>query len=766
MIREYPVINTLDFSYRDEGGTWRTLNNKATKVDVVRGGKRAGVGNKIDVGTLSADLFGDLDLDVRAMLRPGTPIRVAGRNGVAGSALFTQPTPGTGTGWNRTAAPPVATLVPITAARPAKGTVAAGTRLCYGWTPSAAAIIGSEDARNTLSRFVSNLPPNRRFRITAQISDWDVSKSAPFRLQASVRIGTAYTEFKGTPRRPNERLYTDLPTLEFDTYDWDGPSTATVWIAETRRPTVPANSSGVWMGYDVLSFKVEMLPLDPDAVFTGQILDLTQREELDLSTGRSRTFTTILGVDNVSPIANTTRYGAIVEQGGGYENWEDRIRRLAASSPVPCRLPGGNAERRFYTWDGWTRDGWQNLSWSPPFANDVVPTSVNVPPTQWPQSTAFYTQMFNNTAAPITTPIGTQGYKRVLTDLTPGATYRIEANATTWENPDNVPSSLRIGIAGLGTGAATAIPPSPQGAAITSYQFTATGRTHTIQISNAAAFTLAPGRWISWQVQAMKVTQVGRQDPYRLQDIVYEGNLASHFDLACNSTGAYWWVDSNGIVQFRAAAEPQALAGSWTDNPNKLDLPGQYAYVDVSTSYDTKGLVTSLTLEQHGMVRKEDGTLAADDYASTFNDALGRERWGVRGDSLDTCLYTGPGFGTALATRAAAVFAERARTARTIVGFKWNAQENTARALTLEIYDSVRVERGKLPVNAQIIGLRHTITPTRWMVDVALTDIKTGVTFDELNRGLNTRTFDQWDTIIGARTFAELNADILKGLVF
>lgn len=95
---------------------------------------------------------------------------------------------------------------------------------------------------------------------------------------------------------------------------------------------------------------------------------------------------------------------------------------------------------------------------------------------------------------------------------------------------------------------------------------------------------------------------------------------------------------------------------------------------------------------------------------------------------------------------------------------RWNAQEDAAAALSLDVYDPVQVERGPLLVSAEIISLKHSITPTRWMVDVELTNNRTGAPFETFNTAIGSMTFAQLNTLLGSRTFAQFAADPLKDL--
>lgn len=72
-------------------------------------------------------------------------------------------------------------------------------------------------------------------------------------------------------------------------------------------------------------------------LYTGAISDIDQTFQYDKKNGRITTLTTIVAVDAVQAHANTKRYGAIAPD--GFERWEERINRLAASSTVEVYVP-------------------------------------------------------------------------------------------------------------------------------------------------------------------------------------------------------------------------------------------------------------------------------------------------------------------------------------------------------------------------------------------------------------------------------------------
>jgi hypothetical protein len=963
-INEQPVISYLDVSYQERTGEWLTLNQQATKVEVTRGGKRQGVSNKIDVGAATISLAGELDVDASASLRPNTPIRVATRDGKPGSNLYTLPSPYVSdSGWIRSGTSGFA-LTAAVQSRPALGDVPAGNRLSYGFTSSAT---GSNPYSQTLAyRMVwgGNFVPGRRYRVSARANDLTAENNVPIRLVVSSNaVPSSPLLIEGQPRSVNANDYTEVPSVEFTMPSELTGSYINIGFGMSRMLPMPAGAAGTYMGVYLYDFKIEMLPQEPTSVITGRLSDLTQRNELDKDSGTVKVFSTIYATDAVAIHANTPRYGAVVENGGLFEPWENRINRLAASSQAPIEVPTPQTERAIFVNGNST--GWTGLTGTGVTPAPTSWTTMNGTPTSWPSQQSLELE-YTRTGASIAAAAGTLGYSYTLSGLTPGATYRIEGMASMSTNTVTGTPSLRLGVAGLGDGTAVATPAFPNLTVLPSFVFTATGATHNIRITNGSSLTFPSGAKLQWLLPLLKVIQTAVASPYRLQDTVFESSLASHFDLACNSVGGYWWVDSQGVTRFRKYAEAQVLKGTWTDDPNaawrtlpafdtevrrnlfpfpsfesaaigtwkpsggsasfssawsasgsrslrlapnsastvssiqfgdtqvlnfgmqagktytlsgsvytpeaqtgnlnaharqihvwsgnintresaewyspsgpsvgsgrvsvtftlpagttqvyftlfngasnaaannvywdsilleessramdyfdgstatgdsrydtawlglanestsvliehvpeKVEhVPGQFKYVDVDTAYDTRNLVTALEIEQKGRKVAEDGKDSADDTSSVYYDEPAVLRWGARSDKLTTSLYSGQGFESALKSRAEEIFTQYSNSQRTITGFRWNAQEDTAAALSLDIYDLVRVEYGKLPVTGRIVGLKHTITPTRHMVDISLTDVKAGVTWEELNLYARERTWAQLNALISGTVY-------------
>lgn len=77
--------------------------------------------------------------------------------------------------------------------------------------------------------------------------------------------------------------------------------------------------------------------LSDKPLFTGAISDIDMTHTVDKQTNDIVTVVTISAVDGVQAHANITRSGALAP--GGFERWEERIARLAASSGAPINPP-------------------------------------------------------------------------------------------------------------------------------------------------------------------------------------------------------------------------------------------------------------------------------------------------------------------------------------------------------------------------------------------------------------------------------------------
>lgn len=80
--------DSLNVKWLDDGsGKWADFTDRATSINVKRGKSRTDSSTAVDVGTLTATFYNDLDPYENSLLKPGTPIRLSNR--VTGQRLFT-----------------------------------------------------------------------------------------------------------------------------------------------------------------------------------------------------------------------------------------------------------------------------------------------------------------------------------------------------------------------------------------------------------------------------------------------------------------------------------------------------------------------------------------------------------------------------------------------------------------------------------------------------------------------------------------------------
>ena len=200
-----------------------------------------------------------------------------------------------------------------------------------------------------------------------------------------------------------------------------------------------------------------------------------------------------------------------------------------------------------------------------------------------------------------------------------------------------------------------------------------------------------------------------------LRSTVYESDLASHFDLACNSVGAAWFADVDNVTRFTAPTTALPVSVVFSDTAQD----GALLYVDIDAGYDTRSLVNVLDATNHGI--GEDG-LAGDDELSVSNPES-VSLYGPRREDIDVNIYTGVPYDLGLTHRLADVLAAGDKPNRIIRSVVWNAQQNIDAAPSLELGQRARVEFNGTVQDSRLIGLEHQITATRWMVTAKFSTI-------------------------------------------
>lgn len=327
----------------------------------------------------------------------------------------------------------------------------------------------------------------------------------------------------------------------------------------------------------------------------------------------------------------------------------------------------------------------------------------------------------NVTTAPKTLTADTYGAVRMITGLTVGKTYRLQAECALTVSEAigaATPNVYQLGVQSIGWGAPVTLALANTKYTLPSYEFVATATSHAIGFRLAEAVTRSStGELERFAIWGVTLSEIPSDSGYRLQDVAYESSLLNHFDLACNSVGARWWVDRYGVTQFSADLGDAAPVATFSDET----VEGEVGYVRIRTSYDTRNVVNDLDVNQHGRTLNiETGEYETDDTTVNAKDETSIATWGPRSDSIDVSLYEGGTHAGAVAQRVAAIFADSSAPQLVITEITWNAQELPELVSKLEIYQRVNVRFKGVTQPSRIVNVKHRMTPTRWLIDIQL----------------------------------------------
>jgi hypothetical protein len=532
---------------------------------------------------------------------------------------------------------------------------------------------------------------------------------------------------------------TPFPTLRFKApdQDWQIGVIAVDGLFASGLPTSSANrfQPVAFSGFTVSTGDA------PVAEFTGAILDMSQ--SVEYADSEKRVFTSVSAVDSIASLVNTDRYGAISNNGSGYQSWEDRIAQLATSALVPVNLPGSPdytvASGVDRIWGGTAKGGMPNGTISNTYpSNTSLNTAYGRSGTAALSFTPWVSREFRSLTVGATYSFyatfrvsGTDaaGMVDVQAITTAGKGDPITNRSDTFAMPD-VGNTITVGLTFTATSAVMKL----GFIAVTPVTFAASG-THTLSILTTDS----------------QLIRVGDPRGYLLQDTALQSNLANHFDLACNSVGAYWWADRDNTIVF-ARSLPLTSRVTFSDT-----AVGDISYTAVSPTFDTKNVVNSLKLNQHGL---DQATGNARDYSQTFTADSSIRRWGIRSDELDTSLYVGLGHEADLQKRAAEVMSGLSRPAYQITGLSFNVRSNEAVMDAIDLHRMVTVLYECRPQRCRVASITQTFTPTRWSVDLEFSDISAGVTYGDLTASYS-GTYADFANKWAGKTFGQFNANPL-----
>lgn len=206
---------------------------------------------------------------------------------------------------------------------------------------------------------------------------------------------------------------------------------------------------------------------------------------------------------------------------------------------------------------------------------------------------------------------------------------------------------------------------------------------------------------------------------------VHEGPLAEHFTIACATVGAIWWVGGDGVTRFaprQGAGYPESPAAVFWFDGYAGDKPADALHgIDAELAAGSRVTFTVGIAHDLGAVEDPEN---AGSWIAADEDYLYREPLPAMG--ADTRLGRSP-VTTTINTANSVVHRlweqqiSYADGSPHIVSLIWNAQEDLSRIPDLEIGNVLRVHHPAVgAAGVQIVGVQHTITPTRWMVQLSL----------------------------------------------
>lgn len=322
---------------------------------------------------------------------------------------------------------------------------------------------------------------------------------------------------------------------------------------------------------------------------------------------------------------------------------------------------------------------------------------------------ALFIENLANAAAEL--PAGV-GIERVVSGLTIGSAYRFEASAQLSDSAA-LATEYQLGVVGEGTAAAVTVTDAltPLG----SIEFVADAGSVTLQIRLASSVTVpaATDAVERLAISGVELVELATDYPVRLRSTVYESNLANHFDLACNSAGASWYVGKDGVTRFRLPGAALPVSAVFTDESDA----GALHYIDVSAAYDTRGMVNRLDVTNYGV--DETGEREQNDELVVVSESS-IEAYGVRSGRLQVNLWDQSPYDESLSDRLAELLADAAEPRLFISAVRWNAQENLPAANALDVGQRVTVRFNGTEQDSQIVTLQHDVTPRRWIITATL----------------------------------------------
>ncbi|MFA5712291.1 hypothetical protein [Mycolicibacterium sp.] len=441
---------------------------------------------------------------------------------------------------------------------------------------------------------------------------------------------------------------------------------------------------GDYFYIDVSEWSMSIYATREGAIFTGRIQDLNSVENKDADYAA----VSLIGVDAVQSLANTTRYGRY--NAANSATWDEAIAAYQQSSDVSFILPDHLARPISLLATDWTRYG------TPPPNTD--------PAALWNDSGALvaWTPM---TGPTVNLPARTWGIQTTLTDLDVGEQYDVEATLESRNNP-----TLRYALAVNDEWGVDQPIPYP-GTRTLRTTFTATGPTASLKLAIARPVTDTSGPGVEFIV-LRSVELTGGSDRYTLQNVALETSLDKHLSLACDSVGAYWFPNKAGAVEFVSSTARQFDLPVLADYPTE---PGALSYTAIAMAYDSANIVNVLDVTNRGRINSGTQTGQVNDVTTGYTDPTSVASWGRRQSTVDLCLS--PQY---VDQRAHEILARRSQLQRIPTSVTFRALDDPELAVSLELTQTVKVTRLGTEYLCRIRGITHNVTPKRWTVTLDL----------------------------------------------
>ena len=311
----------------------------------------------------------------------------------------------------------------------------------------------------------------------------------------------------------------------------------------------------------------------------------------------------------------------------------------------------------------------------------------------------------------------TFGIQRTVTGLKVGASYKFQAKLTGRYSaaPNSTQGrTYRLGVnTTLGTTAA--ITTATQTITLPEVEFIASATSMTLKVLLADALTVPAAQNEVEQVaiHTIKLFELASDYPQRLRSTVYESSLSNHFDLACSSVGATWYVDRAGTTRFNLPGAALPVSAVFSDT----GVDGALEYIDIAASYDTRSMVNRLRVTNYGLdaagVNELNDELVSENLTSITE-------YGAREERLTANLHGGAPYTASLANRLAEILDSHDQPELLVSSLRWNAQEDINAATELEVGQRITVHFNGTVQDSQIVSITHDIQPTRWIITLEI----------------------------------------------